>query len=120
MVLQKTVDNLKDKPKDEKKAIAGGIAISVVLILLIGWSFFFFKKIQRGAQLQQLGGGAQDEFNFSTVRDAQAELIKSFSDVDALMEARNQSSQQYQPIPVYDDTSEGGSSSFGGYETTEP
>ena len=119
MVLQKAVDNLKDKSKDEKKAVAGGIAIAVVLILLIGWSFFFFKKIQRGAQLQQLGGGAQDEFNFSTVRDAQAELMKSFSDVDALMEARNQSSQQYQPVPVYEDTSGGGSSSFGGYETTE-
>ncbi|MBI2610786.1 hypothetical protein HYW60_02530 [Candidatus Kaiserbacteria bacterium] len=118
MVIQKAVDNLKDKPKDEKKAIAGGIAIAVVLILLIGWTLLFFKKIQRGEQLQQLGGGAQDEFNFSNVRDAQEKLMESFNDVDALLEARKESSSQYQPLPTYDDVS-GEPPPFGGYETTE-
>lgn len=118
MVLQKALESAKDKPKDEKKAIAGGIAIAVVLVLLIGWAFFFFRNIQRGAQSQQLGGGAQDEFNFSTVRDAQQDLMEQFSDIDALIEARNQSSQQYQPAlddqTIYDDPN-----SFGTYESSQ-
>lgn len=117
MVLQKALESAKDKPKDEKKAIAGGIAIAVVLVLLIGWAFFFFRSIQRGAQLQQLGGGAQDEFNFSTVRDAQQDLMEQFSDIDALIEARNQSSGAYQDMPASNDSA-GGESSFGGYETS--
>ncbi len=118
MVLQKALESAKDKPKDEKKAIAGGIAIAVVLVLLIGWAFFFFRSIQRGTYEQQLGGGAQDEFNFSTVRDAQNELMKEFSDIDALMEVRQQSSQQYQQNldeqSTYDD-----SNSFGGSGTAD-
>lgn len=107
MVLQRALESAKDKPKDEKKAIAGGIAIAVVIVLLIGWAFFFFRSIQRGAQQQQLGGGAQDEFNFSTVRDAQQDLMQQFSDIDALIEARNQSSQQYQAQDTQTSVNEG-------------
>lgn len=99
MVLQKALESAKDKPKDEKKAIAGGIAIAVVLVLLVSWAFFFFRNIQRGNYEQQLGGGAQDEFNFSSVRDAQQELMEQFSDVNALLEARQESPSGYQPLP---------------------
>lgn len=47
MVVQKTIDNLKQGPKEDKVAVAGGIAISVVAILLIAWALFFFRNIQR-------------------------------------------------------------------------
>ena len=119
MVLQKALESAKDKPKDEKKAIAGGIAIAVVLVLLVSWAFFFFRNIQRGAYDQRLGGGAQDEFNFSTVRDAQQELMEQFSDVDALIEARDQSSSKYQEVSADDAAQTDGTSPFGGYENTE-
>jgi hypothetical protein len=117
MVFQKALESAKDKPKDEKKAIAGGIAIAVVLVLLVGWAFFFFRNIQRGAYDQQLGGGAQDEFNFSTVRDAQSELMKQFDDVDALIEAQRASSRAYEPAPQGEqyDTPD----PFGGYNSLE-
>lgn len=39
------LDKLRDKPKDDKTAIAGGVAIVVVGILLIGWAIFFLRKI---------------------------------------------------------------------------
>ncbi len=96
MVIQKAIDNLKDKPKDDRKAVAGGIAFALLAILFFGWAFFFFKKIQRGAQSQQLGGGAQDEFNPSSVREAQQQLMQGFSDTNELRAVRDQSGQQSQ------------------------
>ncbi|OGG58038.1 hypothetical protein A2853_00910 [Candidatus Kaiserbacteria bacterium RIFCSPHIGHO2_01_FULL_55_17] len=113
MAIKDTVGSLKERPKDEKKAIAGGIAIAVVVVLLAGWAILFFKKIQRGAELQQLGSGAQEEFDFQSVRDAQQELMQSFSDTNELLEARDQSAQQYQPMPTYQDNSNG-AEPFGG------
>lgn len=46
MVIQKTVDNLKDRPKDERQAVAIGTAGVVVLLLLVGWAFYFLKSIR--------------------------------------------------------------------------
>lgn len=71
MVVQKTIDNLKGRPQDERKVVAGGIAVFVVLILLIGWAVLFFRSIQRGSQEINFDSGAQAEFNFSATRDAQ-------------------------------------------------
>ncbi|MBI5456188.1 hypothetical protein HY969_00430 [Candidatus Kaiserbacteria bacterium] len=77
MVLQKAVDNLKDKSNDEKKAVASGVAIGVVVILLAAWGFLFVKKLQKGTELQ-LGGGAQSEFDFESVKKAQQQLKQDF------------------------------------------
>lgn len=71
MVIQKTVNNLKDRPKDDRKAVAGGIAIFVIVVLLIAWAILFFKRIQSGAQQVNLDSGAQNEFNFTSVKAAQ-------------------------------------------------
>jgi len=46
MVVQRTIDNLKDRPKDERQAVALGTAGAVVLILLVGWAFFFLKSLR--------------------------------------------------------------------------
>ncbi len=77
MVLQKAVDNLKDKSKEEKTAVAGGIAIGVVVILLVGWGFLFVKKLQKSTQLD-LGGGRPAEFDFESVKQAQQQLKQNF------------------------------------------
>ncbi len=45
MVVQKTLDNLKERPKEDKQAVALGAAGTVVLILLIGWAFLFFRSL---------------------------------------------------------------------------
>lgn len=39
------LENLRGKPKDDKTAIAGGVAIFVVAVLLIGWAILFLRKI---------------------------------------------------------------------------
>ena len=87
MVVENAVSNLKGRPKDERTAVAGGIAITVVVILLFAWGIYFIKKIQSGAASVNLDQGAQGEFNFSTVRDAQEQLQKTFQDSNAELEA---------------------------------
>ena len=87
MVIQKAVDNLKEKPKDEKKAIAGGIAIMVIAALIFTWGFFFLKKIQSG-NAEDVGSFVPDEFSISSVREVQDELLKNFNDLNEPRAAR--------------------------------
>ncbi len=98
---------LQDRPNDEKRVIAGGAAITVVVILMIGWAILFLKKIQQGAPLDSLGGTAQDEFNFSSVREAEQQLMDSLGDTfkeDELRQLRDRaaggSGAALQPTPV--------------------
>jgi len=119
MVIQKAVDNLKDKSSDEKKVVAGGIAIAVVAVLFAGWAILFLKKLQRGGELQQLGGGAQDEFLNSSIREAQDALMRDFSDVDELRAAREQLGQQYQQGAVQQDFQQTDVDVFGSPSSTE-
>lgn len=93
MVVQKAVDDLKERPHDERKAVAGGIAIFVIVILLGAWAMLFFKRIQSGAQQVSLDSGAQNEFNPAGTIQAQQE-IKDFNTMtnrDELYQIRNDS-----------------------------
>ena len=45
MAAQNAIDKLKDGPKDDKVAVASGIAVSIVIVLLAAWGIFFFKRI---------------------------------------------------------------------------
>ena len=78
MVVAKTFNNLKEGPKEDKVVVASGIAISVVVVLLVAWAIYFFHSIQNGSQQLRLGGGAQDQFNFQNVTDAQKQLEQQF------------------------------------------
>jgi len=52
MVVQRTINSLRDRPKDERVAVAGGIAIAVVTVLLVGWVVFFLHGIGSGTSSQ--------------------------------------------------------------------
>lgn len=82
MVVQKTINNLKERPKDERKVVAGGIAITVVVVLLLGWAVMFFKRIQSGSQKVNLDSGAQDQFNFTTTKQAQQAIQQQAQNPD--------------------------------------
>ncbi|MEK7068821.1 MAG: hypothetical protein AAB947_00395 [Patescibacteria group bacterium] len=117
--LQKASDNSKDPSSDDKKVVAGGIAISIVILLLAGWTILFFKKIQNGGKLEPLGGGAQDQFLGSAVREAQSALMRDFSDVDELHQARDRIGQQYQGGTSEQDFQQNDSDAFGRSDTIE-
>lgn len=80
MVLQSSIDTLKEKPHDEKKAVASGIAIGVVIILLAGWGFLFLRKIQKGAGTPTLSGTAvpQDQFDAQFLEQTQQQLNEMY------------------------------------------
>lgn len=54
MVLQKAINNLKGRPRHERKVVAGAIAIATIAVLFLGWAILFFHEIQgNDAQIAQ-------------------------------------------------------------------
>ena len=101
MVVQKTLDNLKQGPKEDKVAVAGGIAVSVVAVLLVGWAILFFHRIQKEGQQLNFGGSAQDEFNFQNVKEAQQQLQETYSNTtDELRRIRDEAAARMAPIQI--------------------
>ena len=102
MVVQSAIDKLQGKPKDERTAVASGIAITVVVVLFIGWGIYFIRKIQSGTQQVNLSSGAQDDFNFTSVKEAQQQLQAQYNtktdDQQALQDVRNSASSNVQPV----------------------
>ena len=65
MVVQRTINNLKERPKDERKVIATWIAIGIVIILLVGWALVSFARIRTNA----LNPNIQNSQDASTIPD---------------------------------------------------
>ncbi len=81
-------------------AVASGIAISVVGVLLVGWIILFFHKIQNTDQEFQIGGGAQSEFDFENVKEAQRQLKDAYSNTsDQLRQIRDEAAGRMAPPP---------------------
>ena len=60
MVLQRTIENLRERPSEERRAVAFGIALAVMLALFLGWAVFFFRSLEGEAQIQQVGAAYND------------------------------------------------------------
>ena len=82
MVLQKTVAHLKTRPRHERRAVARGIALSVVAILFIGWVILFFRDIRaNGIQVEPIGIPGRDAFNTPQITEAKMQIQNSFGGV---------------------------------------
>lgn len=60
---------LRERPKEDKTAIAGGVALVVVAILLIGWGIIFLKRIANETPTEQY---APANYDLSSLRDSVA------------------------------------------------
>lgn len=76
MVLEKTLNNLREKPQNERTAIAAWIAIGVVAILFVGWLIYFLHTIATTPppNLQ----GAEDSLNSSGIPQAAQEMQQAY------------------------------------------
>ncbi len=45
MVIQRTIENLKERPREERRAVASMIALSVIGVLLLVWAISFLFRI---------------------------------------------------------------------------
>lgn len=46
MVFRRTVENLRERPREDRIAVAAWSAIAVVAILFLGWAVYFFNSIK--------------------------------------------------------------------------
>ncbi len=81
MVVQRTINNLKERPKDERKAVASFIAIGLIVILLIAWAIVFFRRIQSGVQ------------NFQTSEATTSTTVQTTQDPQNTFDATQQNTQ---------------------------
>lgn len=82
------MQNLRERPKDEKNAIAGSIAIGVVIILLLGWLIYTFHAL-----------ASTPAPNFQNAENA--------VNTSGLQQASQQLQQAYGSTTQFVDTSEG-------------
>ncbi len=45
-MIRRTITHMKTRPRDERIAFAGMVALCVMFVLLIGWAFFFLATIR--------------------------------------------------------------------------
>ena len=100
MVIQKAVNNLKEGPKEDKVAVASGIAMSVVIILLVGWAFFFLRNLARNSHDIRLEASPQDSFNFPGVSEAQKALQQGLSDTGDNSTSDSSTESPGEPVPM--------------------
>lgn len=97
MVIGKTVDTLKERPKEERTAVAASVAVFVVVILIIGWAFFFVKKLAKEppSRIQGPAGADDSIFDFSSLDKATQEFTESYSTTRSQIESlRNEAADQ--------------------------
>ncbi len=115
-MVQKTLNNLKEGPKEDKVVVASGVALTVVLVLLIAWTIFFLRGIRNNSEQLNVGGGAGADFYSSAVKDAQAQLQGQLTDTDELNDIRARAASGdagAQLQAVEQETAENGADQFG-------
>ncbi len=87
MALQNKLNDLKQGPKEDKVAVASGVAVSVVFVLLAAWTIYFLHQIQNGSQQLYLGNS---QFNSDTMNQAQQQLQQQLGSSTADLQAVQQ------------------------------
>ena len=46
MVVERTIQNLRQRPKEDRQAVASGVAIGVAILILVVWTFVFMRSLR--------------------------------------------------------------------------
>ena len=93
MVLRKTVDNLKTRPRHERRAVARGIAVTVVVILFAGWVILFFRNIrENGIQIEPIDVPQPAAFDTESLTAVKEQIQNSFSGLKDSIQAEQNAS----------------------------
>ena len=46
MVVERTIQNLRQRPAEDRKAVASGIAMGVAILILVVWTFVFIRSLK--------------------------------------------------------------------------
>lgn len=93
MAVQEKFNKLKDAPHEDKKAVAGGIAIGVVIVLIFAWGFLFLRNV-RNADIRSLQNAAvpTDQFDFNLIRNSERDQAV-YNPVQDIRDLRNSAAQ---------------------------
>lgn len=81
--MRDAVENLKARPKEERTAVASGIAIAVVVVLLAVWGFVFFQKISRAPSTSPTAGTIENTGEFQNFQQATDAFTESYNSASA-------------------------------------
>lgn len=85
---------MKERPKEERTAVASGIAVLVMAVLFLGWALIFFKKIASGAPVETEWGPRTDLVQFESFEGATEEFTESYFDAtEELRRIRDESAR---------------------------
>ncbi|HEY4487818.1 MAG TPA: hypothetical protein VI483_03590 [Candidatus Paceibacterota bacterium] len=77
--MRETINRLRARPKEDRRAIATGIAVSVVGVLLAGWFIYFMHNLTKG----------QLEYTRPT------ESVDDFSETEVISETQTETSTPF-------------------------
>lgn len=94
MVVQKAVDKLKEGTHEEKHAAASAIAVGVVMVLFVGWAYFFIRNLKNNPPTQlDTSAIPSDLFDTSTLQNTAGEDTY-LQQLNQLEELRNNAAQE--------------------------
>lgn len=99
MAVHEKFNHLKDASHEDKKAVASGIAIGVVVVLIVAWGFLFLRNV-RNADIRSLQNTAvpTDQFNFNLIRDTERNqaIYDPEQDIRNLRDSAAENQDRYQ------------------------
>ena len=69
--MRKIVERLRERPEQDRKTVAAGVALSTVGILFIGWGFAFVQGLGNGASVVAQNPVQQPSANTAAVQTSQ-------------------------------------------------
>ena len=69
--MKRILANLRERPEDERKTVAAGVALATVGILFVGWGYSFVQGLGSGTSVVAQNPAGQPSANTAAVQTSQ-------------------------------------------------